>query len=428
MSLSFFFDVLLHSVENGVLEKWTSSLLNVLHLLPEGSRSFVNDIARRTLKTNENWLRTYAAECPEDSSRPAAMKIFAAAIESSLRFPEERSSLELWTQAYIEQNQAHETLQLEEKMKHRSVPTCLQSTWQCHEDLTNIKNGKASSVGIILSFLSSLLEVAPRTWRYNNDLCAIIRDVSNISGNQEGAIIRKALIVSQFPARLMCLVMRDKAPLQLRVSMRGAALAPDIANAMVKPETNPIPQLLPLSSASGMGGGINTGVNAPSSPTAADHINALEALACIIGVQGMKSEPLAQETGESIKQRALFDLTEAAKEALTTIFNEFTKSNPGGMDYDDISKYLKKCNIENISGFNQRISNILNKYGKDSKILMLEGFLEYYKDMTQASNMSSQVSIWQSSFINDAAIILTMCCFFNVRYALTFEFLGIGQT
>ena len=392
LSLLFFFDVLLHSVENGVLEQWTSLLLNVLRLLPEGSRSLVHDIARRTLKTNENWLRTFAAECPEDLSRPAAMKIIAAAIESSLRYPEERSSLELWIQAYIAQNNAHETLRQEENFKHRSIGTCLQSTWQCNEDLANMRNGKASSVGIILSFLSSLLEVAPRTWRYNNDLCSLIRDVSNISGNQEGAIIRKALIVSHFPARLMCLVMRDKAPVTLRVAMRGASLAPDIANAMVKHETNPVPQLLPLSSTSaGMAGGINTGANSPSSPMTSDHINALEALACIIGLQGMKSEPLVHETGEFIKHRAQYDLTIAAKEALTNIFNEFTKSNPNGMDYDDISQYMKKCDTENIS-FNQRISTILNKYGKDSKILTLQGFLDYYKDMAQSRNMTSQVS------------------------------------
>merc|ERR1740139_37993 len=69
LTLSFYFNVLLHSVEKELLDEWTKSLVTVLNASQEGSKFLTDEVARGTRSVNDNWLRVYTSDCPEDLSR-----------------------------------------------------------------------------------------------------------------------------------------------------------------------------------------------------------------------------------------------------------------------------------------------------------------------------------------------------------------------
>jgi len=401
LSLSFYFNVLLHSVDKDTLDEWTQKLVAVLHSSKEGSKFLLHKIAKGTRTVNENWLRVYTSDCPEDLSRAAAVRVFVAAFQTCISFTDEVVALEAWTQAWSEQLAVFDKL-ANERGEQTTIPTSLGPDWQHYEDVSRIDEGKASSLGIVISYLSTLLEVAPRTWRYNADLCTLLKELGSSPDNKRGDCLRAALIQAQVPARLICLMIREKAPLFLRTSMPGSSLSQDIAEAMTRPETSLSSHLLPLAGGSvGIGPSVSSNNNNSSIPAPSDHMNSLEALASILGIGGVKSAPLTFETGDFVKGRPIVDLTNAAQDALTVVFNECAP-NSGEMEQRDIMNYLKLCGL---SVPQQRIINILNKYGKGSKFLTLEGFLLYYRDTSQSNEMQVRSDLRSFGFRPD----LTRC-------------------
>jgi ubiquitin carboxyl-terminal hydrolase 9/24 len=378
--LTFFFDVLLHSVEKEVLFEWTKLLCKALRLSTDGSTSFVKNLSKRSKQIAGNWLRTFSTDCPEMHCREAAMEVFAVGIESFLSIGEETNELKSWTLAWQKQVDAWNPSGSNAPVP---IPLCLIGDAKIYEDIGVAGNNKASSLGAIISFLCVLLDIAPRTWRYTPELCLLLRRLASIPSQLGGEMIRNALLASQIPARLICTVLREKSHPLLRSAFPGSSLSADIVEQTTKPEFTPSSHLLPLGSTSvGVGSNLNSSGPCSGAPSPADHSKAIEALAAIIGIVGMNFVPLVSETGRYSKNRPLVDLTPAAKHILSGLFTE-SSSQPGVMSQKDVSCYVKFCNAGEIP--QQRIANMLNKYGKDSNCLTLEGFLAHYRDASQSS-------------------------------------------
>ena len=388
MLLSFFLDVLLYSVERPAVDEWVRMLEETLQGDRESARQFVHKLARRTQTVSSNWLRTYASDCPEAEARSAAVRIFAAALSSCAAIEDEIASLRKWCEAWTGQLREFKT-----QMGSAAIPTALEGKWIDVEDLKSLQNGSASGIGVIISYITRLLEVAPRTWKYNFELCMLIRDLSNVRRECGGDVLREALNLSQIPARLICLVVRDKAPPALKASFPGASVSFEVAETQMRQETNPSPHLLPLSgnqiiSANDMssrGGG---------SPVAGDFVPLFEALGRIIGMEGLILAPLVVEAPDQGRNRPSVVLTEEAKAALVTVFKEACGSDREGLGQHEVELYLQRCGLDSTTVPRQSIVEIFNKYetshaegtnAGDENFLSLQGFLAYYRDIAQTN-------------------------------------------
>ena len=378
LSTLYFFDVLLHSVDKVTLKDWTDVLSAALASSSEGSKWFVHEIAKRTKTVNDNWLRIYTSDCPENASRYSAIQVIASSLKSCLSHPDEVAALRSWTQAWIQQLNSGSPLS---GVNYR-LPNSLVGEWQHHEDLSRIDKSGASSLGIIISFICLLLELAPRTWQYNFELCGLLKEIGGIPVEDGGDVMRKAMIAAQIPARLIALLLRDNAPAQIRSSFPGTSLSFETAESITKPISLPTAHVFPINNSVG---GVGTTNSPISRPSPSDHINTVEALALIIGIGGAKSEKLVYEKCE-VKGRSVYDLTQKAKEALTIVFNECT-SRPGFMDQRDIMTYMKICGANAVTVSTQRINNILSKYGNEFKNLTIDGFISYYRDTSQSNSL-----------------------------------------
>ena len=65
------------------------------------------------------------------------------------------------------------------------------------------------------------------------------------------------MVAAQIPARLVCIITKERSPFYLRSAFPGASVSHEIAEAMLKAETTPSSHLLPLA-----GGDVGTSVNA----------------------------------------------------------------------------------------------------------------------------------------------------------------------
>lgn len=321
----------------------------------------------------------------------------AAGIKTCAASTIEKSALELWTKAWRLQVDAREKdlLSVNRRQQLSSMPLAikLEGKSQSREDVTDLDKGSASSLGIIISFLTNLLEVAPRTWRYNADLCLLISELASLNTESGGQYLRNAMVAAQIPARLVCIITKERSPFYLRSAFPGASVSHEIAEAMLKAETTPSSHLLPLA-----GGAVGTSVNAvggnASIPGPSDFIHLLEALGCIIGVHCVRRVPLISETGDFSKGRALLDLSHETKTALTIIFNESMTASACGMSQNDILKYMRLCGVDANTVPPKKVANILAKYattggidaGKEARFLTLDGFLDYYRDTAQSDD------------------------------------------
>jgi hypothetical protein len=130
-----------------------------------------------------------------------------------------------------------------------------------------------------------------------------------------------------------------------------------------------------------MNSGLNVTGPATGSPTPADHSKAIEALAIVVGIRNASPSPLTSETSQT-RGGPMPDLTQEAKYALSVIFEEFSTEN-GFMSQNDIMRYMSVC--KGVSITQQKLTNILNKYGSGPNCLTFEGFLDYYRDASQTS-------------------------------------------
>lgn len=375
MSLSFVFDVLFHlSLKKAALDEWSQTLMHIFSSSTEITAMFVGDLAKRTHDVYENWTRAYAIECPEEGSRRTALQIFACAISSLLSRPTEQALLRSWTQSWSSQVSDRERLLMNKRQHTGAMPTRLEAPAARQlEDIANI-GVTATSIGIILSFLSELIEVSPRYTQANIELYFFLRELACANGQTEGKLLRDAMVEAQFAARLTCLAIKEKSHDLLRHSFPGSSASLDIIEAISRNESHSSNIMNVGMNNSGVhGGGVNN--QALSSQLL------LEALGCLLGMPWLRQEPISYETGEVNRGRAIRALTPRAIEALTAVFEDSKPPSSNGMTLRDIHHYLQRCG-QHVPP--QRIEQIFSRHAVDepdgSRLLNLNGFLAYYRD------------------------------------------------
>ena len=394
-TLSFVFDVLFHlSMKKAALDDWSKILMQIFSSSSEISAMFVSDLAKRTHQVYENWVRAYTMECSEEGSRRTALQIFACAISSLLSNPIEQSLLQIWTQSWSTQVSEMDHLLTNKRQLGVAMPTRLEALdMRPLEDITKIGMG-ATSIGIILSYLSELIEVSPRYTQANIELCFLIRELASAQA-PTAKILRDAMVEAHFIARLTCLAIRDKTHDLLRVKFPGSSLPPDVVDAISREET--------LSSNIMQVGMNNSGVHGGGGNQLL-----LEAIGCLLGMPWIKQEAISFETGEVNRGRNIRALTPRAIEALTAVFEESKPPSSNGMILRDIHHYLQKCG-QHVPP--QRIDQIFNRHAVDepdgSKLLTLKGFLAYYRDAVH--NNEYQVRAFDLAVI----IYLLLCTISN---------------
>jgi len=380
---SLFFDILLHNVDRKSLEEWCYTLCQAFRKSVKGSVIFVSELARRTHFVADNWLQTFSVDCPEPQSREAAMAVFASAIESALHSEKESFLLNSWTQEWEE-----ELVAWENHVSNLRHPLPIRPKTQ--------QNNNTSSVGEIVSCICSLLDFSPRFWRFSPQLCFLLINLGIIDNEKVRTCIRAALAAAQVPARLICTILRDKSHPVLRAAMPGASLSAEVVEQTTKVESST--HLLPLNTNSvGMNSGLNVLGPASGSPTPSDHSKAIEALAVLIGIRNMSPSCLTLEPSQT-RGGPTTDLTQSTKYALGTIFEEFSTER-GSMSQKDIIRYMQVCKGAAIT--QQKLSNILNKYGSGPNCLTFEGFLDYYRDVSQTSEVEFRADLHALGFRPD---------------------------
>lgn len=379
MLISFFFDVLLYSAQRSAVNDWVTLLTGIFLNDGETAKRFVRSLAERTRTVSSNWLKTYISDCPEQDARIAAIRVSIAGIQACAAYSDEQDSLRKWADAWRQQ------VSKISFPPDRAFPAGLEGRYQ---ELESFTSSKASTIGIILSYLTCLLEVAPRTWRYNADLCLLIRDLSNFRTEYGGIFLREAMEAAEFPARLMCLVSRDQSPTSLRTAFPGTTVSFAAAESQARAETNPSAHITPMGSGQ-LVGTPDRGARhaAAGQPSSADYRTLVEALACLLGIKGAVHAPLIVETEESPHGRHRIVLTKPFEDALLTIFKE-SCANPAGMSHRDIEKYLQRCGIDRTAAPLQKIMEIMSKYSSGgviskNSLLDRDGFLSYYRDNAQ---------------------------------------------
>lgn len=385
MLYSFFFDVLLYSAQRVSVNDWVVMLSDIFLNDGETAKRFVRSLAERTHLVSSNWLKTYISDCPEHEARIAAIRVFTAGIQACAAYSEEQESLRKWAGAWKKQVQ---------ETSDRAIPTRLEGRWQ---ELESLASSKASKIGIIISYLTRLLEVAPRTWRYNADLCLLIRDLSNSRPEYGGVFLREAMEAAEFPARLVCLVSRDQSPRSLRTAFPGATTSLAAAESQVRAETNPAAHITPMSSGQLVMGVAERGSRhaAPGQhqPSSADYRSLFEALGCLIGIKGIVHAPLIVEVDDPSRGRHRITLSTQFEAALAAMFEE-SCTNPGGMSHEDVKAFLEKCGLVRTTISGQKIDEMVSKYSphngstlSKSGLLDRDGFLAYFRDTAQTNDL-----------------------------------------
>lgn len=417
MLLSFVFDVLLYSAEKGSVDDWSLMLSDILLLDRECAKVFVEELTARSKKVSANWLRTYLSDCPDRESRLAAVRIFGAAIRSCSSIDAEQQKLRLWSDAW--RNQVVKYMPLLNAQV--SLPMQLEDRIDL-EDVAAVRNGQASAVGIILSYLTVLLSAAPRTWRYSPELYLLIRDLARDTSGMENVVLRSALNEVQIPARMVSLVLRERAPGRLRVAFPGETASVDVIETQIRAETTPTSHLMPLSNNPVMGtADLSPRGAAGGAPTAMDYATIFEALGCLIGMPGAIPAQIVAQKDDPTRGRPHVFLTDVAKAALTQVFRDACSQPELGMGQREIEAYLQQCGVDSSSLPTQKITDILRKYptttaGDSGKSpgLSLEGFLAYYEDTAQTNEMRVRADLHTFGYRPDFSRRSSMSRFSNV--------------
>jgi len=391
MSLSFVFDVLFHlPLKNTALGDWSKTLMQIFSSSSEITAMFVSDLAKRTHQVYENWIRAYTMECPEEGSRRTALQIFSCAISSLLSRPSEQTLLQNWAQSWLTQVAERERLMLNKRQHVGAMPTKLEAPASRQlEDIANI-GVTATSIGIILSYLTELIEVSPRYTQANIELCFFIRELASTKVPTEGKLLRDAMIEAQFVSRLTCLAIRERSHDLLKHVFPGASASLEIIEAISRNETHSSNILHVGMNNPGVNGGGNNH---------ASSLMLLEAIGCVLGMPWVKQEPIFFETGEVNRGRAIRALTPRAIEALTAVFEESKPPSSNGMALRDIHHYLQRCG-QNVPP--QRIDQIFARHAIEepdgSKLLNLKGFLAYYRDAVHNNEYQVQQELHAFGF------------------------------
>jgi len=377
MLLTFFYDVLLYSNERPALGEWVRMLEQTICADKACARAFLARLASKTKTVSANWMRTYLSDCPDPPARHAAVRVLVAAFKSCLEVGREHEALRRWTAAWVEWLG---TVDIGKK----ALPCTLQEDWYRFEDP---QSDDYSLMGTILSFVNVLIEASPRNWRYIPELNTFVRDLANLGSDA----LRSALIESLIAVRLICTVVRDRAPEALRVAFPGSSVASEVAETQVRPEANHSSQMMSMSGNHVM----NNNDTSSRGGGSQDYLTLFEAIGCLLGIQGIVHAPIVHEIDDPVRGHHV-TLHDEAVAALRQIFTEWCAPDAAGMDRRDIETYLQKCGVDlgNLPG--QKIDEIMAKFPTTGgNYLSLEGFLAYYQEMAQSNQhrVSSMIAI-----------------------------------
>lgn len=385
MLLTFFFDIFLYSSERPALDAWVQMLEETMGAHQNSARIFVTKLASKTREVSGNWLTTYLVDCPDRAARIAAVRVFTAASKSCMTLPDEQEKLGGWAEAWKEQ-----VASFGDAIR-QPIPCCLEGNWKSFEEP---KSSTMSTIGVILSATNTLLDASPRNWRFSPELHLFVRNLANIDSGFGGDKVRHAMVACLVPARLCCLVAKDRSPSLLRVAFPGSAVGNDVAESQMRPEQNPAPQMMSI--------GGNAVMNPPDmnyrgggSPL--DFLHLFEALGCLLGVRGVVHAALVTDVDEATRGRTTVTLTESAIAALNVIFKESCAPGATGMGQREIETYLRRCGVDSVPP--QKIMDIMAKYPSPSDSngnirsdsLSWEGFLAYYRDTIQSNEIRVSV-------------------------------------
>lgn len=371
MLVTFFFDVLLYSHDRPGLKDWIQTLEDIMLVDNDSALSFTRTLASKTRTVSGNWIRTYLLDCPDQVARRAGVRVFGQAIISSLSFPEEQRKLREWVVEWKNY--------LSRIEKNVGPLPC---GFEAIDD--------SSSIGTILSMLNALIDAIPRTWKYSPELSMFIRNLSSTDHNNGGGIIREAIIESLIPARLLCIIIRQRAPSALRLAFPAATVSLEVAETQMRPEQMQSQQPMGMGGSPGLN---NSEMNYQSTPPF-DYISLFEALATLMGIHGAIAAPLIVEQDDQGRGRPRIVLSDACTQALRDIFEESCSPSAPGMGRREIEIYLQKTGAaESVPP--QQIMDIMAKYpstmtsdgngSKGTSFLSLDGFLAYYRDTSQTS-------------------------------------------
>jgi ubiquitin carboxyl-terminal hydrolase 9/24 len=394
---------MLYSSDRSSLNDWTQRLESILYRDAKIARALTHKLAKKTKTVSGNWLRTYLLDCPDRASRSCSMKIFVAAMGSCASINTELRALEVWTQAWREIGER--LWQDFRESNHdivRPYPASLTGQWESLENPDTLDGGESSCLGIILSFTNILLEYMPRCWRFSTELCEFIRSLASLKRHDQRQIFRWAMVEAMMPARIICLVARERSSRFLQLAFPGSSISSDVANTQVRVESS-------TSSVMTMGGNqvmgssdINNGRQ-----SSFDYRMLLEALACLAGLPGVVSTPVTIDIEEPGRGRNRTTLTPAAIDALRDIFFDHCTPRAPGMSQREVEFYLRSSGVDANAASSQKIADMMAKYPVTSDgqqgiaYLSVEGFLAYYRDMAQTNDVKVQLDLHKHGFRPD---------------------------
>jgi ubiquitin carboxyl-terminal hydrolase 9/24 len=402
--LSFVFDVLLYSSDRSALNDWTQMLEEILLSNQEVSKSFVHHLAQKCDNVSDNWVRTFLLECPDQSSRQAAVRIFSAAFQSCARLESELKALADWTAAWKQQM---EQLSVQQREANRLValPCVLEREWKGFED-TNKLDGSASSMGKIISFLNVLLEALPRSFRFNAEVFTFVRNLATMLLEGDENPFTLALIEALIPARLVTLAVRDRVASPLCLAFPGLSVPVEVARSQLRAESNASSHMMSMNTNHSLNG---PDMNSIRGPTHSDLMALFEALVCILGLPGAVHVPIVRDLEDLGRGRHKFALNETTVKALTAVFQECCSPGAPGMGQREIEIYLSRCDVDAANVSKQKINDIMSKYPiakcdhdlPGSNFLSLEGFLAYYEDTVQTNDVRVRADLHTFGFRPD---------------------------
>ena len=393
LSLSFLFDLLFHlSLDKSILDRWLAKFVQIFSSYPLITEAFVSSLAQRTRLIYENWIRAYTVECSEESSRRAALQIISSAMGKQVLCAREQKLLQEWAAKWHSEwaSRLEQFRSNEQNLVPPPMPTGFVSLEQGGiEDVTKIGTN-ASGIGIIISFVTLLLELSPRIVQSRIELFYFVQLLARCNDN-EGRFLSALMSRAHIPLRLICLAWREKfhhngaSWCNLLFSLfPGATLNSSLAIGLCKHEAQSILQM-------GMN---NNGGGNQFTLSNYDVRLCLEAFSCILGVPYCVPEDITYDTGEVNRGRAVIRLTPLAVKALTSIFEESRATSTKGLTRREILQHVKRCGMRDIPP--QKIDQIFQKYAvvddDGSGVLPFDGFLELYQSYA-CSNDDDQVSL-----------------------------------
>jgi len=384
MCVNFFFDILLHSsLSVKALKSWEDALTFALSTSAEGALAFVTQLADRTKSLSGNWLKQCACENNDASCRLAAFNVIAAAIGKAAMMPDEEAKLTVWKVAWEKQTNR---LLMNLRETKNAIPCVLEGVYEQYE---NYSGGAGSCLGVLVGYLSHLLDLCPTYWKNSGELLHLVRSCSVSCGKG----VRDAMVASHVPARLACLVTREASPKILKVAYPGCCISNEGVELMRGGGVGGVGQHgqfgHQMVGAMGTGNNMNWGAGMDSN-VGDPNLVLVEAIAGLLDVPGVKRADILVESGGS---RAA-TLTAAAEAAFTVMFNSCITGGKPGMDVTAINACMNLCGIQAGDVHAFQIQSILHKYETvagegGEKFLSLKGFCDYHRDTS--SNSETQV-------------------------------------